>query len=555
LNSNIVFLQKHNIKITMKLKILILFLATLLSIANSEAVVKYYFYVQLANKNNTPYSLSTPSDYLSARAIARRASFNIAIDSTDLPVNATYISQISGLGITVHCRSKWMNGVTVLVADSTKMSQVRSLPFVKWAKYTGKIDVAQLSKPRKSKYDTQVYNYGSSATQLNQVNASYLHNLGYTGKNIHVAVLDAGFTNVNINPGFDSLRLQGRLLGTKDFSEPTPNIYNSDAHGANVLSIMTGNYPNQYLGAAPHASYWLIRTEYGPSEYVSETDFWVAGIEFADSVGADVANSSLGYTTFDDPAMNYTYANMNGTHSRASRAATMAAQKGIIVCNSAGNEGNKTWHYIGVPADAVDIVTVGAAESSGIPSAFTSYGPTADGRQKPDLTAMGTATAYINTSGALSAGNGTSYSSPIMAGMLTCFLQYAKANFNSFSIQTLIHSAKQSANLYSAPTYRLGYGIPNFQIACAYLPANLQVEKQSENELQLFRNKGSNMLIVNYKTDEYTTLSLYTLSGMLVYTSIINNHQALISTENYATGLYILRVTNKNTMHTRKIVI
>jgi hypothetical protein len=539
----------------MKLKILILFLATLLSVANSEAVVKYYFYVQLANKNNTPYSLSTPSDYLSARAIARRASFNIAIDSTDLPVNATYISQISGLGITVHCRSKWMNGVTVLVADSTKMSQVRSLPFVKWAKYTGKIDVAQLSKPRKSKYDTQVYNYGSSATQLNQVNASYLHNLGYTGKNIHVAVLDAGFTNVNINPGFDSLRLQGRLLGTKDFSEPTPNIYNSDAHGANVLSIMTGNYPNQYLGAAPHASYWLIRTEYGPSEYVSETDFWVAGIEFADSVGADVANSSLGYTTFDDPAMNYTYANMNGTHSRASRAATMAAQKGIIVCNSAGNEGNKTWHYIGVPADAVDIVTVGAAESSGIPSAFTSYGPTADGRQKPDLTAMGTATAYINTSGALSAGNGTSYSSPIMAGMLTCFLQYAKANFNSFSIQTLIHSAKQSANLYSAPTYRLGYGIPNFQIACAYLPANLQVEKQSENELQLFRNKGSNMLIVNYKTDEYTTLSLYTLSGMLVYTSIINNHQALISTENYATGLYILHVTNKNTMHTRKIVI
>ena len=539
----------------MRLKIFTLIIASLLSLANSEAVVKYYFYVQLANKNNTPYSLSTPSEYLSARAIARRASFNIAIDSTDLPVNQSYVSQIANLGITVHCRSKWTNGVTVLLADSSKMSQVRSLPFVKWAKYTGKIDVAQLSKPRKSKYESQVYNYGSSATQLNQVNASYLHNLGYTGKNIHVAVLDAGFTNVNINPGFDSLRLQGRLLGTKDFTESTPNIYSSDSHGANVLSIMTGNFPNQYLGAAPHASFWLIRTEYTPSEYVSETDFWVAGIEFADSVGVDVANSSLGYTTFDDPAMSYTYANMNGTFSRASRAATMAAQKGIIVCNSAGNEGNKTWHYIGVPADADGIVSVGAATSTGEPSVFTSYGPTADNRQKPDLTAMGTSTAYINTSGAVSAGNGTSYSSPIMAGMFACFLQYAKANFNSFNIQTLIQSAKQSANLYTAPTYRLGYGIPNFQTACAFLPANVQVLKQTENELQLFRNKGSNMLIINYKSDEPTTLSLYTLSGQLVYNSTTSNHQTTVSTTGFASGIYLLQVSGNNKLHFRKIVL
>ncbi len=539
----------------MKIKILTLFFAVLLSLVNVEAVVKYYFYVQLANKNNTLYSLSTPSEYLSARAIARRASFNIAIDSTDLPVNQSYVSQIANLGITVHCRSKWMNGVTVLVADSTKMSQVRSLPFVKWAKYTGKINVAQPAKPRKSKYESQVYNYGSSATQLNQVNASYLHNLGYTGKNIQVAVLDAGFTNVNINPGFDSLRLQGRLLGTKDFSEPTQNIYNSDSHGANVLSIMTGNYPNQYLGAAPHASYWLIRTEYAPTEYVSETDFWVAGIEFADSVGADVANSSLGYTTFDDPSMNYTYANMNGTYSRASRAATMAAQKGIIVCNSAGNEGDDPWHFIGVPADADGIVSVGAATSTGEPSVFTSYGPSADNRQKPDLTAMGTSTAYINTSGALSAGNGTSYSSPIIAGMFACFLQYAKANFNSFSIQTLIQSAKQSANLYSAPTYRLGYGIPNFQTACAYLPANLQVEKQTENELKLFQNKGSNMLIVNYISKEPTTLSLYTLSGMMVYKSTITNHQTSISTASFASGIYLIRVVGENVNHFQKIIL
>jgi len=539
----------------MKQKNLTLFIAILLSLANAGAIVKYYFYVQLADKNNTPYSLSAPSEYLSARAIARRAAFNIGIDSTDLPVNATYISQIANKGVTIHCRSKWMNGVTILASDSTVMSQVRSLPFVKWAKYTGKIDVAQPVGRRKSKFDTQTYNYGTSATQLNQVNASYLHNLGYTGKNIHVAVLDAGFLNAHVNPGFDSLRMQGRLLGTKDFSESTANIYGSDSHGSNVLSIMTGNLPNQYLGAAPHASYWLIRTEYAPTEYVSETDFWVAGIEFADSVGADVANSSLGYTTFDDPTMSYTYANMNGTHSRASRAATLAAQKGIIVCNSAGNEGNKTWHYIGVPADADGIVTVGAATSTGSPSDFTSYGPTADNRQKPDISAMGTATAYINTSGALYSGNGTSYSSPVMAGMFACFLQYAKTIFSTFNIQTLIQSAKQSANLYSNPTYRLGYGIPNFQTASAFLPANIQVQKQVENELQLFRNKGSNLMIVNYNSNEPTTLSLFSLSGVLVYKTTITNKQASIPTVGFANGIYILQVKGNGVNEIRKVLV
>lgn len=538
----------------MKIKIISLFFAILLSLVNTDAVVKYYFYVQLANKNNTPYSLSTPSDYLSARAIARRANFNIAIDSTDLPVNQSYVSQIANKGVTIHCLSKWMNGVTVLTSDSTVMSQVRALPFVKWAKYTGKMDVAQPTKPQKSKYESQVYNYGTAATQLNQLNASYLHNLGYTGKDIYVAVLDAGFTNVNTNHGFDSLRLQGRLLGTKDFTESTPNIYNSDAHGANVLSIMTGNLPNQYLGAAPHASFWLIRTEYSPTEYESETDFWVAGIEFADSLGADVANSSLGYTTFDDPTMNYTYANMNGTHSRASRAATLAAQKGIIVCNSAGNEGNKTWHYIGVPADAAEIVSVGAATATGEPSVFTSFGPTSDGRQKPDLSAMGTSTAYINTSGTVSSGNGTSYSSPIMAGMFACFLQYAKKNFSNFSIQTLIQSAKQSANLYSNPTDRLGYGVPNFQIACAYLPAMIDAVR-SDQTVRIFQNRASKLLIINTQINEKLTVSLYSLSGVLLYRTVTTNKHTHFSTEGYANGVYILQVSGTGVNETKKIVI
>lgn len=539
----------------MKTKILTLILAFMFFSGTIEAVTKYYFYVQLANKNNTNFSLSAPEEYLSTRAIARRTAFNIPIDSTDLPVNQMYVNQIVNLGINIHCRSKWMNGVTVLISDSSIMSQVRSLPFVKWAKYTGLISTAQPTAPSRVKREADVYNYGVSTTQINQLNGSYLHNLGYTGKDIHVAVLDAGFTNVNINPGFDSLRLQGRLLGTKDFSEPTPNIYASDSHGANVLSIMTGNLPNQYLGTAPHASFWLIRTEYSPTEYVSETDFWVSGIEFADSAGVDVVNSSLGYTTFDDPAMSYTYSNMNGTFSRASRAATLAVRKGIIVCNSAGNEGNKTWHYIGVPADAADIVTVGAATSTGEPSVFTSFGPSADLRIKPDVSAMGTSTAFINTSGGLSSGNGTSYSSPVMAGVLSCFLQYAKDNFSFFSIETLLQSVKHSANLYLEPTDRLGYGIPNIQIACAYLPAMVNVLKEKDVTIKIFQNKAAKLLILNLHNEEVQSVSLYSTSGILVYKSNANNKQLTISTLSFQSGIYILKVSGNGISETKKILV
>jgi len=539
----------------MKIKIITLLFTFFFISSNLEAVSKYYFYVQLANKNNSPYSLSSPTDYLSARAIARRTAFNTPIDSTDLPVNQTYISQIVSKGVSIHCRSKWMNGVTVLATDTNVMSQVRTLPFVKWTKYTGKIDVAQPIGARKSKFATQTYNYGTAATQLNQVNASYLHNAGYTGRDIHIGVLDAGFLNANVNAGFDSLRLQGRLLGTKDFSEPVPNIYGSDSHGSNVLSIMTGNLLNQYLGAAPHASYWLIRTEYAPSEYLSETDFWVAGIEFADSVGVDVVNSSLGYTTFDDPAMNFTYANMNGTFSRASRAATLAAQKGILIFNSAGNEGNKTWHYIGVPADADGIISVGAATSTAEPSVFTSYGPSADNRQKPDLSAMGTATAYINTSGALTAGNGTSYSSPLMAGMFACFLQYAKANLNSFSMQTLIQAAKQSAHLYSTPTYRLGYGIPNFQQACFNLTILSDSGKTINNDLIVYRDENANDIQIWSKFINNASIAIYNLAGTKVYSNKLTDSPAIISTSGFAKGVYLIRIVENGISVSKKIVL
>ncbi len=536
-------------------KAFILFLLFAL-LSESVSAVSYYFYIQLSDKNNSPYSLSNPSTFLSAKALTRRADFNIVCDSTDLPVNPAYVTQISNLGIKVHSRSKWMNGLTVLVPDSTIMSQVRTLPFVKWVQYTGEINVAA-PVSKKMKLQANDLNYGTATTQINQLNGIYLHNLGYTGKDIHIGVLDAGFTNVNINPGFDSLRLSGRLLGTKDIAEPNSNIYSLDSHGANVLSIMTGNLPNQYLGTAPHASFWLIRTEYSPTEYLVETDFWAAGIEFADSVGVDVVNSSLGYTEYDDPQMNFTHADMNGLVSRASRAAKMAADKGIIVCNSAGNEGNKTWHIIGSPADADKILAVGSVTSTGVASAFSSFGPASSEIIKPEVCAMGSSTAYISTSGALSTGSGTSYASPVMAGMMACFLQYIKANRSVYYIEDIIQSVIRSSNLYGYPDPQMGNGIPNFQVATANLPTYDGFYGLKSDKMKVLLDNTNKILRLELIDSLYLNgqIRIFNVTGQMLINNNIKNEDNSFNLSNFKSGIYLISVSNNGLSETHKIII
>lgn len=541
-----------------------LLLALLLLFCGSEMVMtaanNYYFYVQFANKNNTPYSLSTPSAYLSARAIARRASFNISCDSTDLPVNPDYVNQIANLGIKIHTRSKWMNGITVLVNDSSIMSQVRTLSFVKKVQYTGRLSVASAVR-QKSKFESEAIDYGTALTQVNQINGSYLHNMGYTGKGIYVGVLDGGFNSVNTNPGFDSLRLSGRLLGTKDIAESNGNVYTMDAHGANVLSIMTGKLTgaSPYSGTAPHASFLLIRTEYGPTEYLVETDFWVSGIEFADSVGVDVVNSSLGYTTFDSVPMSFTYADMNGKVSRASRAATMAAEKGIIVCNSAGNDGRSTntWHYIGSPADAEGIVSVGSVTSTGVASDFSSFGPTSDNRIKPEICGMGSSTAFIYTNGLRYTGNGTSYSSPVIAGMMACYLQYAKANFSNLSVPKILESVFKSGNQYSNPTAQLGYGIPNFQTAVNNLmTSNLFENKVGENFTVYYNPEISSVEVALCEAPaDKCSIRVYSLTGNLVLSKQIADAQTSLPTQNLSSGIYIVNIVGSKFNESQKIII
>lgn len=543
----------------MKVRLIIVLLFILSTFLTIEAQTQYFFYVQFSNKNNTTYSLQHPVEYLSTRAIERRISFHIAIDSTDLPVNQGYIDQISAFGIKVHSRSKWMNGVTVMLSDSGMMQLVRELNFVKYTQYTGKMTTTPASIIQKSKLQETDFVYGNAATQINQLNGTTLHRNGFRGQGIQIGILDGGFNNVDVNRGFDSLRLQGRLLGTKDIILPGNNLFAEDTHGAQVLSTMAGNIDGQYLGTAPKAAYWLIRTEYVPAEYLNETDFWVSGIEFADSVGVDVVNSSLGYTTFNDPAMNFTYNDMNGKVSRASRAATMAAEKGIIVCNSAGNEGGKAWNYIGVPADADKIFTVGSVTSNNEPSSFSSFGPSADNRIKPDVCAMGSYSSVIYTNGSITTNNGTSFSSPIMAGMLACFLQRYKSQDPNPDSNVFYNAVIQSCNYYSAPSDKMGYGIPDFVQAERNLPIydGLKLLTKDEDKLVDFHQNANEILInkLSVNNGEINELKIYNTSGILLYQTNIQENNTVISTSQFSSGIYVITFTGRDNTQVQKLII
>ena len=528
-----------------------------ISLAASHAQTSYYFYVQFSDKNHSPYSLSNPAEFLSARAIARRSSFGVTCDSTDLPVNPSYLKQLSNLGVSVHNVSKWMNGATVLVPDSGIMGRVRALSFVRFVEYTGRLEGAALA-PKKVAAVSTAFDYGIAGNQINQLNGANLHNEGYRGKGIQIAVIDAGFTNVNINSCFDSLRLQNRLLGTKDIINPTSDIYTEDAHGAMVLATMAGNLPGQFLGTAPDASYWLIRTEYSPTEYKVETDFWTSGIEFADSVGVDLVNSSLGYFTFDDPGMNFTYQDMNGKVSRASRAAGLAGKKGMVVVVSAGNEGNQGWHYIGSPADAEGIVTVGAVTSTGVSSTFSSFGPSSDGRVKPEVCAMGTSSAIVSTAGAAGYGSGTSFASPILAGMMACLLQRYKALDSNNDIDILINSVFKSGNLYAAPTTQQGYGIPDFAKAEQNLITFDSFLKANKSDFVLTYNSLTRKINIRYVGEgnmSGASVRIYSLIGNLVATQTITDVSTYISVDRFRIGIYAVCISENEKMVTRKILI
>jgi len=453
-------------KIFSLLSIVILLLLTGTSDVFAQTGNRHW--IEFTDKNNSPYSLNTPSAYLSARAIQRRLTQNIPIDSSDLPVNPQYIDSLISKGASIRNRSKWMNGVTI-EASPAQLAQIMALPFVKRTSPNGRIIVPASQKMQATPWmpsQRTAYTpaqYGDSYNQIALHKGDVLHNAGFRGEGMLIAIFDAGFTNVNTLTCFDSLRMQGKIKDTWDFVDLTPDVYGFDSHGTYVLGCMAGWLPGSLIGTAPKADYLLYRTEnnVGGSEYIVEEDNWVAGAERADSAGADVFNTSLSYTTFDDPSMNHSYADLDGNTTRITRGADMAASKGIMVVVSAGNYGGGAWQYIGAPADGDSVLAVGAIDAGGNRVGFSSIGPTPDGRIKPNVMAQGGSAVSCGLQNGITTVSGTSFSGPIMAGLVACLWQAYPEITNMQLLQAVQNASSQANN----PDNMMGYGIPDFQAA------------------------------------------------------------------------------------------
>jgi hypothetical protein len=443
------------------------------TILAQEKVAPDIYIVRFNDKNQNTYQLSKPEQFLSSKALLRRQRQNISLSDNDLPVSRFYVDSLIKMGFAVLNTSKWLNAVSVQISDTSVFHKLANVSFVKpylksgqmngWPyAYRFKETVSPVIEKKINEY------YGTGYEQIAIHHGDYLHNLGFRGQGILVALIDAGFNNALNMSCFDTLWAQNRVKLTRDTYDPKGDVFLEDSHGSMVLSTLASAQPGYLVGTAPMADYLLLRSEnatYLPSgqqyEYPIEEFNWSVAAELADSIGADIISTSLGYSQFDDPVMDHTYQDMNGRTTMVSKAASAAASKGMIVVVSAGNEGADSWKYITAPADADSILTVGAINTNGVRASFSSVGPSFDRRVKPDVMAVGWGAAVQLPDGTFTRANGTSFSAPIMAGLTACLWQSCPTKTN----MEILDAIKQSASQYNTPDSLMGYGIPDFKNA------------------------------------------------------------------------------------------
>ena len=461
---------------------------------------QYKFIVRFRDKFNNGYRLSNPSSFLTEKSILRRQKQNIPVDSLDMPVTAAYVDSLSSIpSVQVLNKSRWFNQVMISVPDTSFLQAVRHFSFVTSSE---PVNNRLVKKKNEQVSVNRVYSfsgrtssennssltgnistadYGTAYAQVHIHLGEYLHSKGFLGEGMTIAILDDGFNNYLNNPAFDSLRAHNRILGSHNFVHPQINVNDEEAHGALCFSIIASNIPGTMIGSAPAASYWLFKTEDDSSESPVEEQNWVAAAEFADSVGADLITTSLGYSYFDDTAYNLSYPERNGHTSLVSQAANLAVAKGMIVTASAGNSGFETSDkkYVSCPADGDSVYTVGAVDDNGHIAGFSSWGPNGSGQVKPDGVSIGLGTSFIGTDGNPYSGNGTSFSNPNLAGLISCLWQA----FPEFYPHDIISAVRQSSDQYALPDDRYGYGVPNFEKAYQFLA--------------LKRNTGQNLSLIH----------------------------------------------------------
>ena len=568
-------------------KILLLFSAFLMAgISYAQNVNCYRVY--LHDKTNTPYSIDQPEQFLSQRCLDKRARYNIPVTEEDLPVNPAYLHEIGQASpqLRVLSVSKWTNTCTVWCPDTVRIGYVRNLPFVDSVKavgYYSSMDERTTPIPPCGTHmqgETDTTGYGASFGQIALHNGHLLHEAGFRGEGMLIAMLDAGWTAFDQSQYFTNLYENGQIWGTFNFVPGMDNVYLGHSHGTSCASIILSNIYNMggpwgsemdtLVGTAPKANMVFIRTEDPELEQPIEEDFWAAGAEIADSIGADVITASLGYTRFDDSTFVFDYSSCDGHTSIASIAATKAAHKAMIVCIAAGNDGANEWHKLSRPSDAEDILCVGAVNVDSIPAPFTSCGPSYDGRVKPDVASCGWDTYVVNiwvndwddpasTIDYIDSGNGTSYATPNLAGLATCLWQ-ALPELNAMEIMQLI---REAGHQFATPDTTMGYGIPDFYriflenyVADTTDPTGIAATVSARNELNVYPCPVIDKLTIENRGLQSHTIYIYNLSGKMVGSTEVNGGATkTIDVTEWASGIYFLQAVGGNGRHeTVKII-
>lgn len=540
-------------------------LLTMLSGATAQIAPSRYW-VQFTDKNGSPYSTERPEEFLSRRAIDRRVKLDIAVDELDLPVNQTYIDAVAACGAEILNPSKWLNGVTIRTFDESILDEINALEFVSGVR-------ACVDEPLKQEIKSKFYledesmrkavpgadaargYYGYAYDQINQLNGIAVHQAGYTGKGVLVGICDGGFAGADNMALFAAAREEGRLLGTRDFVHGGVNVFNESSHGTAVWGLIGGKIEDTYVGTAPDAMFFLCRTEDVGTENVIEEYNWVSGVELLDSIGADIINSSLGYITFDDPLMSHTYDQMDGQTCVITKGAETACSRGILVVNSAGNEGSEhnTWRWMGAPADGEHVFTVGAVDVNGVRAEFSSIGPTADNRIKPDVMALGQDVFITGSSdGWFYRGNGTSYSSPVTCGMISCLIQAmpqkSPAEIRSF-VRMTGDKAENSDSFY-------GNGVPDYKNALNLLTVETPGNGDGPDVMKIYPNPSNSVVFVDFGVEGEKNVKVFNQIGQMIYNIDIQDDNSEIEAflTKLDSGVYLVKMTSENKNVSTKII-
>lgn len=513
-------------------------------------------WVYFTDKPDAGYYLANPLEMLSQKALDRREAQGIALDIADVPVHEDYIAQIEDFpGITVMAKSKWLNCVHVRGTEGD-INSLTAFGFVDSIDFANKLlntpgrpfAITQPQSVNKIMETMADFSYGNASNQIQMLNGHLLHQQDFTGEGMTIAVLDNGFPGVDTTQPFQRLFDNNLILGGYNFVSGSDFVYTGGDHGTMVLSTIGGYTEDQLVGTAPDAFYYLFVTEDTAGENPVEESYWVEAAEMADSLGVDVINTSLGYFWYDNASYNYSYEDMDGQTAFITRGANVAFTRGMLCVTSAGNSANTGHPNIGVPADAPNTLTVGAVDQNEFYAAFSSLGPTSDGRVKPDVMARGVASAISNVQGGITAANGTSFSSPITAGLVACLWQALPELTNAEILQIV----RQSADRYNFPNAQFGYGIPDFAMA---LNIGLGVKGNAKESFRLYPNPSNAMINVAFPENTFSAgISLYNNLGQKVLEQVISGGTASFDISILGSGIYNYRIESAHGSQAGKII-